>query len=104
MEVGVRHQKTPLCHYDVISYSGVSKLIYFVEHDIGYQLSKCQCSILSGLNFTENPDPTLVLRRDRVKRILLNSYNGRVARHQGEVRMQEPHVTMHSESFLAGTK
>ena len=48
MEVGARHQKH---HYDVISYHRVSKLAYFVEHDIGYQPSKFQCSRKSGSNF-----------------------------------------------------
>ena len=40
-------------HYDVISYHCVSKLAYFVEHDIGYQQSKFQCSRMSGSNFME---------------------------------------------------
>ena len=53
MEVSIRHPKH---HYDVISYHFVSKLAYFVEHDkhdIGYQLSKFQCSRMSGSNFME---------------------------------------------------
>ena len=50
MEVSVR---PPKHHYDVISYHCVSKLIYFVEHDIGYQPSKFQCSRMSGSNFME---------------------------------------------------
>ena len=50
MEVSVRHPKT---HYDVISYHWVSKIAYFVEHDIGYQPSKFQCSRMSESNFTE---------------------------------------------------
>ena len=40
-------------HYDVISYHCVSKLAHFVEHDIGYQPSKFQCSRMSGSNFME---------------------------------------------------
>ena len=52
MEVSVRPPKTPLCrHYDVISYHCVSKLAYFVDHGIGYQPSKFQCSRISGSNF-----------------------------------------------------
>ena len=40
MEASVRHQKAPIWrHYDVISYYWVSKLAYFVEHDIGYRPS-----------------------------------------------------------------
>ena len=31
----------------------VSKLAYFVKHDIGYQPSKFQCSRMSGSNFME---------------------------------------------------
>ena len=50
----------PKHHYDVISYHYVSKLAYLVEHDIGYQPSKFQCSVMSGSNFMEgggNPPP-----------------------------------------------
>ena len=50
MEVSVRPQTD---HYDVISYHCVSKLAYFVEHDISYQPSKFQCSRMSGSNFME---------------------------------------------------
>ena len=50
MEVRVRHPKH---HYDVISYHCVSKLAYFVEHDIDYQPSKFQCFRMSGSNFME---------------------------------------------------
>ena len=50
MEVSVR---PPKHHYDVISYHCVSKLAHFVEHDIGYQPSKFQCSRMSGSNFME---------------------------------------------------
>ena len=54
MEVSVRLSKTPLSrHYDVISYHCVSKLAYFIEHDIGYQPSKFQCSRMFGPNFME---------------------------------------------------
>ena len=35
MEISARHQKKH--HYDVICYHSVSKVVYFVEHDIGYQ-------------------------------------------------------------------
>ena len=34
MEISARHQKKH--HYDVICYHSVSKVVYFVEHDIGY--------------------------------------------------------------------
>ena len=61
MEVSVR---PPKHHYDVIMTSFLitefPKLAYFVEHDIGYQLSKFQCSRMSGSNFMEgggNPPP-----------------------------------------------
>ena len=37
-----------------------------------------------------------------LKRILL-SCNGRVTRYQGKVRIQEPQVTIHNDSFIAGT-
>ena len=50
MEVSVR---PPKHHYDVISYHCVSKLAHFVEHDIGYQPSKLQCSRMPGSNFME---------------------------------------------------
>ena len=64
MEVSVRPQQTPLKrHYDVISYHCVSKLAYFVEHDIGYRPSKFQCSRMSGSNFMEgdgNPHPPVL--------------------------------------------
>ena len=40
-------------YYDVISYHCVSKLAYFVEHNIGYHSSKFQCSRMSGSNFME---------------------------------------------------
>ena len=57
MEVSVRLQKH---HYDVISYPCVSKSVYFVEHDIGYQLFKFQCSRMSESNFMEGV-PLIVL-------------------------------------------
>ena len=58
MEVSVRPPKTPLWRdYDVISYHCVSKLVYFVEHDIVYQPSKFQCSRMSGSNFMEGVEP-----------------------------------------------
>ena len=50
MKVNVR---PPKHHYDVISYHCVSKLTYVVEHDIGYQPSKFQCSRMSGSSFME---------------------------------------------------
>ena len=50
MEVSVR---PPKHHYNVISYDYVSKLAYFVEHGIGYQPSRFQCSRMSGSNFME---------------------------------------------------
>ena len=50
MEVSVR---PPKLHYDVISYHCVSKLAYFVEHAIGYDPAKIQCSRMSGSNFME---------------------------------------------------
>ena len=37
----------------VISYHCVSKLAYFVAHDIGYQPFKFQCSRMSRSNFME---------------------------------------------------
>ena len=72
MEVSVRPPKTPLSrHYHVISYHWISRLAYlslwrhflslnfqisiFVEHDIGYQPFKFQCSRMSGSNFMEGP-------------------------------------------------
>ena len=58
MKVSVR---PPKHHYDVISSHCVFKLAYFIEHDIGYQPSKFQCSRMSGSNFmdggVENPSP-----------------------------------------------
>ena len=64
MEVSVR---PPKHHYDVIFYYCVSKLAYFVEHDMGYQPSKFQCSRTSGSNFMEGvePPPPPVLQRDK---------------------------------------
>ena len=64
MDVSVR---PPKHHYDVISYHFVSKLAYFVEHDIGYQSSKFQCSSMSGSNFMEGggtppPPPSATTR------------------------------------------
>ena len=55
MEVGVQHQKTQLWHdYDWRHfYHWLSKLTYFVEHDIGYQSSKFQCSRMSRSNFMD---------------------------------------------------
>ena len=50
MEVNVR---PPKHHYDLIYYHCVSKLAYFVEHDIGYQPSRFQCSRMPGSNFME---------------------------------------------------
>ena len=71
MEVSVRHQKTPLWRHFL---SRVSKLAYFVEHDIGYQSSKFQCSRMYGSNFMEGgwnpPPPPPVLQGD--KSTLLN--------------------------------
>ena len=45
----------------------VSKLAYFVEHNIGYQPSKFQCSTMSGSNFMDGggKDPPPVLQRDK---------------------------------------
>ena len=37
-------------NYDVICNHCVSKLAYFIEHDIGYKSSKFQCS---GSNFLD---------------------------------------------------
>ena len=54
MEVSVR---SPKQHYDVIPCHCVSKLAYFVEHDIGYQPSKFRCSRVSGSNFMEGVKP-----------------------------------------------
>ena len=51
MEISARHQKKH--HYDVICYHSVSKVVYFVEHDIGYQPSMFQRSTMSGSNFME---------------------------------------------------
>ena len=46
--------KTPLwCHYEVISNHCVSKLSYFIEHDISYQPSIFQCSRMSASNFMD---------------------------------------------------
>ena len=54
IQVSLRLPKTPLWHhYDVNSYHCVSKLAYFVEHDIGYQPLKFECSRMSGSNFME---------------------------------------------------
>ena len=65
MEVSVRPSKSLLWrHYHVISYHWASKLAYFLEHDIGYQPSKYQCSKMSGSNFIEGVDPP-VLQRDK---------------------------------------
>ena len=54
MEASVDPQNT---NYDVIMTSFLitefPKLAYFVEHDIGYQPSKFQCSGMSGSNFME---------------------------------------------------
>ena len=52
MEVSAR---PPKHHYDVISY--LSTLAYFVEHDIGYQPLKFQCSRMSGSNFMKGVEP-----------------------------------------------
>ena len=44
------------------------RLAYFVEHDIGYQPSKFQCSRMSGANFMEGVEktpPPLMLQRDK---------------------------------------
>ena len=46
-------QGTKKHHYDVICYHSVSKVVYFVEHDIGSQPSMFQCSTVSGSNFME---------------------------------------------------
>ena len=65
MEVSVR---PPEHNYDVIPYHRVSKLTYFVEHDIGYQPSKFQCSRMYGSNFMkgrETPPPKCY---DEIKR------------------------------------
>ena len=51
-------------HYEVISYYCASKLAYFVEHDIGYEPSKFQCSRNSESNFMERggtPPPPLLI-------------------------------------------
>ena len=50
-------QGTKKHHYDVICYHSVSKVVYFVEHDIGYQPSMFQCSTMSGSNFMEGVEP-----------------------------------------------
>ena len=55
MEVSVR---PPKHHYDVISFDCVSKLAYFVEHDIGYQPTNFQCSGMSRSNFMEGGNPS----------------------------------------------
>ena len=55
----------PKHHYDVISNHFVSKLAYFIEHDIGYQPSKFQCSRMSGSNFMDGggtPPPSATTR------------------------------------------
>ena len=50
------------CHF----YHLVCKLAYFVEHNIGFQPSKCQCFRLSLPNLTEwgGKHPSLVLQQD----------------------------------------
>ena len=51
MEVSVRPSKH---HYDAIMTPFLIILFpYFVEHGIGYQPSKFQCSRMSGSNFME---------------------------------------------------
>ena len=55
IEVNVR---PPKHSYDAISYHGVSKLAYFVEHDIGYKPFKFQCSRMSGSSFMEGVEPS----------------------------------------------
>ena len=57
--------RPPKHNYDVISYHCVSKLAYFVEHDIGYQPSKFQCSRMSGSNFMEGGGNPQVFQRDK---------------------------------------
>ena len=54
MEVSVR---PPKHHYDVISNHCVSTLAYFIKHNIGYQLSKFQCSRMSGSGFMDGGGP-----------------------------------------------
>ena len=58
----------PKHHYDVISTHCVSKLAYFIEHDIGYQPSKFQCSRMSGSNFMEG-----VMKFNERRRLIVNS-------------------------------
>ena len=53
MEVSVRPPDTIMTSLHVISYHRVSRLAYFVEHDIGYQPSKFQCCRMPGSNFME---------------------------------------------------
>ena len=64
MEFSVRHKKH---NYDIISYYWVSIKVYFVEHDIGYQPSKFQCSRISGLNFMEGGGPPVPQRDKKVQ-------------------------------------
>ena len=45
--------KNNIYHYDIISYHCVFKLAYFLEHNIGYQPSKFQCSRMSGSNYMD---------------------------------------------------
>ena len=73
MEVSVRPPKTPLWrHYDVISYYCVSKLAYFVEHNMGYQPSKFQCSRMSGSNSMDGGGKDHpVLQRDKKSPVLI---------------------------------
>ena len=66
MDVSVRPQNTALLrHYDVISYYCVSKLAYFVEHNIGYQPYKLTCSRMSGPNVMDGGGNPPVLQRDK---------------------------------------
>ena len=58
MEVSVN---PPKHHYDVIPYHCVSKLAYIVEHDIGFEPSKFQCSRMSGSNFMEGGGASAVV-------------------------------------------
>ena len=60
-------QGTKKHHYDVICNHSVSKVVYFVEHDIGYLPSMFQCSTMSGSNFMEGggTPPPQVLQRDK---------------------------------------
>ena len=74
--------KTPKHHYDVIYSHCVSKLAYFIEHGIGYQPSKFECTTMSGSNFMDGggtPPPSATTRLKSPVLIELNFKNASVS-------------------------